>query len=181
MKSTYKSKLSARALLTAATFACLAVSAQARRAPELKLRDLAGHPQTLSALRGHIVVLSFWATWCGPCAEELPRLSRLSASYADKDVRFIAVSIDDAKDRAKIQPFLTRGNIAMEVWTGGDTDQLDRFGLGNIVPGTAVLDSDGEIIGRIMGEARQEDIQQRLDWLLAGKKTPPPEAITKRY
>jgi thiol-disulfide isomerase/thioredoxin len=176
MIATYRCGVFAAALMLS-----LAMPADAKRAPDLKLKDLAGNPQTLSALRGHIVVMSFWATWCGPCAEELPRLSRLSTTYAGKDVRFIAVSIDEPKDRAKIQPFLNRGSISLEVWAGGDTDQLARFGLGNIVPGTVVVDADGEIVGRIMGEARDEDVQQRLDWLLGGKKMPAPEAITKRY
>jgi thiol-disulfide isomerase/thioredoxin len=176
MTATYRCGVFAAALLVG-----LAIPAHARRAPDLKLRDLSGNPQTLSSLRGHIVVMSFWATWCGPCAEELPRLSRLSATYASKDIRFIAVSIDAPKDGAKIQPFLNRGNIALEVWVGGDTDQLARFGLGDIVPGTVILDADGEIVFRIMGEARDEDIQQRLDWFLSGRKTPAPEAMTKRY
>lgn len=172
----YQSRWAAVLLL-----ASLAISAQAKHAAKLKLRDLAGHPQSLSGLRGHIVVVSFWATWCTPCAEELPRLSRLSALYAAKEVHFIAVSIDESRDRPKIQLFLAKENVSLEVWTGGDTGQLARFGLGDIVPGTVIVDADGEIIGRIMGEARDEDIQQRLDWLLGGKQGPAPEAMTKRY
>src|ERR1700757_3691801 len=100
-----------KASLYAALFFLLTLpvtAAYAKRAPSLELKDLSGHSQKLAALRGQIVVVNFWATWCGPCQEELPRLSKLAQSYSGKNVRFIAVSIDAAKDRAKIQPALEK-------------------------------------------------------------------------
>ncbi len=137
--------------------------------------------QNLAAFRGEIVVLSFWATWCGPCQKELPRLSALAQKYADRGVEFIAVSIDDPKDRGKIQPFLIKNNIQMKIWVGADSETLKAFGLGEIVPGTVVLDVSGEPMGRIMGEAQGPDIESRLNWLLNDRKGTRPEAITKRY
>lgn len=156
-------------------------SAEAKHAPNFEAKDLAGQSQKLSALRGRIVVLSFWATWCGPCQEELPHLSQLSQQYAGNGVQFIAASIDNAKDRGKIQPFLTKNTIDLNVWVGANSEILQSFGLGAIVPGTVVIDQQGEIIGRIMGEAREEDVRSRVDWLLGGRKGPAPEALTKRY
>jgi thiol-disulfide isomerase/thioredoxin len=156
-------------------------SAEAKRAPNFEAKDLAGKPQKLSALRGRIVVLSFWATWCGPCKEELPRLSQLSQQYTGNGVEFVAASIDDAKDRGKVQPFLAKNNIDLKVWVGANSEILRSFGLGAIVPGTVVIDQQGEIIGRIMGEAREEDVRSRVDWLLDGRKGPAPETLTKRY
>lgn len=153
----------------------------AKEVPNLKLKDLAGHSQKLSDLRSHIVVLSFWATWCAPCQEELPRLSKLSQEYADSSVRFVAVSIDEAKDRAKIEPYLTKQDIHLDVWVGGTADMLGRFGLGNIVPGTLIIDKQGQVITRIMGEAKDEDVRSRLDWLLHGRQGPAPEQKLKRY
>jgi thiol-disulfide isomerase/thioredoxin len=160
---------------------CALIPAFAKPVPNLELKDLAGQPQKLSALRGQIVVLSFWATWCGPCKEELPRLSQLSDTYAGKNVRFIAVSIDEKKDRSKIEPYLTRQNIHLEVWVGGDSELLARYGLGDIVPGTLILDQQGEVITRIVGEARADDVRSRLEWLLGGRTGPAPEAKLKRY
>ena len=125
--------------------------------------------------------VSFWATWCGPCQEELPRLSQLSHEYVDKPVQFVAASIDDPKDRPKIQPFLAKNNIALNVWIGPDSAILQDFGLGDIVPGTVVIDEHGEIVGRIMGEAQDKDVRSRVDWLLNGRRDPAPEALTKRY
>lgn len=156
-------------------------TADAKGTPNLALKDLSGHSQRLSDLRGQVVVLSFWATWCVPCRQELPRLSILSTEFVGKKVRFVAVSIDDAKDRARIEPYLTQQNVHLDVWVGGNADMLGRFGLGDIVPGTLILDEQGQVITRIMGEAKDEDIRSRLDWLLNGRQGPAPEPKLKRY
>ena len=160
---------------------CAFVAAQAKPIPDLKFRDLAGHTQRLDSLRGSITVISFWATWCAPCREELPRLSQLKRQYADSGIRFLAISIDEPKDRAKVEPFLQRQNVALEVWVGADTDSLGRLGLGNIVPGTLIIDENGDVVGRIMGEARDSDVIGYLDWLIHKRQGPVPEPLVKRY
>ena len=162
-------------------FLLAATPLAARRAPDPSLKTLDGQARKLSALRGKIVVVNFWATWCAPCQEELPRLAGMAASYAGKPVEFVLISIDQPKDRAKIPAALDRLHVPQQSWIGGDTDLMDRFGLGDIVPGTAVLDEQGEIVARIMGEAREDDVRRAVDWLLAGKTGPPAPALTKRY
>lgn len=170
-------------LSIALSLACLSAvrPADAKGIPDLLLKDLAGHSQKLSELHSQIVVLNFWATWCAPCLEELPRLSKLSEEFAGKNVHFVAVSIDDAKDRAKVEPSLAKQNIHLNVWVGGDSDMLARFGLGNIVPATLILDEQGQVITRIMGEAKDEDVRSRLNWLLNGRPGTAPEKKLKRY
>jgi thiol-disulfide isomerase/thioredoxin len=144
------------------------------------LQGLDGQTRKLSSLHGQVVVVNFWATWCGPCQEELPRLSQLAASYAGKPVRFALISIDAPKDRAKIPAVLERLHVSLESWDDADTDTMDHFGLGDIVPGTAILDEKGEVVARIMGEARDEDVRNAVDWMLGGKIGPAPAALTKR-
>lgn len=153
----------------------------AKRAPDPGFKSLDGQSRKLSSLRGQIVVVNFWATWCGPCQEEMPRLAHIAESYAGKPVRFVSISIDAPKDRAKIPTVLDRLHVPADSWTGGDTDMLADFGLGNIVPGTVVLDEKGEIVARIMGEAKEEDVRTPVDWLLANKTGPAPASVTKRY
>ncbi len=161
---------------------CLALPswAASRAVPELALKDLAGHNQKLSALRGQIVVLSFWATWCTPCRQELPRLSGLGESYAGKPVKFVAVSIDEGKKRDGITAFLTRENVHLDVWAGATTDAMQRFGLTDIVPSTIIIDEGGQPITRITGEAQEDDIRSRVDWLLGGRTGPTPDPVLKR-
>ncbi|MDE3106223.1 MAG: TlpA family protein disulfide reductase [Acidobacteriota bacterium] len=157
----------------------VAYAASARPAPELKATTLDGQPRLLSGLRGQIVVLNLWATWCGPCRAELPRIARLGASYEGKGVHFVAVSIDDAKDRKKIAPFLEQQQIHMDAWVATGDDVLDRFQLGDMVPDTLILDQKGVIITRITGEVQDDDIRGVVDWLLGGRKGPAPAARVK--
>jgi thiol-disulfide isomerase/thioredoxin len=157
-----------------------ALTAGARPVPDLKFQDLTGHTQKFSDLRGSITVVSFWATWCGPCKEELPRLSALKQRYADKGVRFIAISADDSKTRPKVGPYIQEQGIALEVWTGADIGSLDRLSLGNALPATIVLDRDGTPVGRVLGEARETDVTTYVDWLLGDRSTPAPTPTIKR-
>jgi thiol-disulfide isomerase/thioredoxin len=173
--------LSLRPLCTTLLLCLFVVSAQGKRAPNLELKDLSGNKQKLDSLHGSIAVVSFWATWCVPCRDELPRLSKLTQEYSPSGVRFIAISIDEQKDRDKVAPYVAGQKLAMDIWVGGDTDMMARVGLGDIVPGTIILDQQGEIIGRIMGEAREEDIRSRIEWLRNGRQGNVPEALTKRY
>jgi len=162
---------------------CLALlsgSAFAKRVPDPTFKTLDGQSHKLSTLRGQIVVVNFWATWCGPCQEELPRLSQIAASYSGKPVSFVFISIDEPKNRSKIPSALTKLHLDFTSWIGADTDTLDSFGLGNIVPGTLILDETGAPVARIVGEAREDDVRKPVDWLLDGKKGDPPQALTKR-
>ena len=174
-------KAARRSLAFLAVLLSLSAAGVAKRAPDPGFKSLDGQPRKLSSLRGQVVVANFWATWCGPCQEELPRLSQLAASYAGKPVRFVLISIDEPKNRSKIPAVLERLHVSLESWDDADTDTMDRFGLGNIVPGTVIVDQSGEVIARIMGEARDEDVRGAVDWLLGGKTGPGPAALTKRY
>ncbi|WP_263350980.1 TlpA family protein disulfide reductase [Acidicapsa acidisoli] len=171
--------------LTVVLVCCLIPMAQAKRAPNLEFKSLSGQTQKIVDLRGSITVINFWATWCGPCVEELPLLSQLSQEYADKKVRFVAISADESADnpktRAKIDLFLSHQKLAMEVWLGADLDMLDRLQLGNVLPATVILDEQGEIVARVMGEAHEDDVKGPVDWLLNGRTGPAPTPVTKRY
>ena len=160
---------------------CLtAAAASPHTIPDLSLKDIDGQRQKLSALRGSIVVLSFWATWCGPCQQELPRLSHLNAAYAGKPVRFIAVSIDDAKSRDQLAQFLAQRDIHLLVWTGATTDTMASVGLADIVPSTIILDPEGRSVTRITGEAQEDDIRRSVDWLLTNRPEPAPPTTLRR-
>ena len=155
--------------------------AQAKRGPNFELKDLDGHAHHVADLRGSVVVLNFWATWCGPCREELPMLTRLSKAYAPQHVRFIAASADETKDRAKVAQFIRDHDLGMEVWVGANIDILDSAKLGNELPATLILDAGGNIITRIKGEAREKDVRDALDWILGGEKGPAPAAVVTHY
>lgn len=159
----------------------MAVVAVAKPVPDLRFKDLSGQTQSLGKLQGSIAVINFWATWCAPCREEMPRLSRLQQQYAARGVRFVAISADAPKDQGKIGPMLEQQKISLDVWTGADLDTLDKLHLGNVLPATLVIDARGEVIGRILGEAREQDVTGYLDWLLDGRQGAAPAGVLKRY
>jgi thiol-disulfide isomerase/thioredoxin len=166
-------------------FGCVLSAGEGKRAPNLEFQSLAGGKEKIADLRGSITVVNFWATWCGPCREELPLLSRLSQQYAAKKVRFVSISADEdpgnRKNRAKIDQFLSEQKPAVEIWLGASLSSLDRCGLGNVLPATMILNADGEVVARVEGQAREQDLTGPLDWLLDGAQGSAPAPLIKRY
>ena len=128
---------------------------------------------------GKVVLLNFWATWCGPCNAEMPALVDLEKQYADRGVAFIGASLDDEKSTPKIPAFVSRYKIDFPIWYGATLDDLDRLKMGNAVPATAFLDAEGHLVARIFGQARPEEVRERLDWLAGDRSGPAPLALVK--
>lgn len=145
----------------------------------LEFQSADGAKHTLGELRGHPAVVNFWATWCGPCREEMPRLQKLADSYKDKGVSFVAISLDARETQGKIPQVLQKRNLHIPVWTGADENTLTALHMGVLVPATMILDEGGQVIGRIEGEASEKDVRSRLDWLLNGRVGNPPKAVQK--
>lgn len=156
-------------------------SASPKDAPkaELVLKDSEGKRVRLSDFRGKVIVLNFWATWCGPCNVEMPMLMEAEKEYGPRGVVFVGASLDDAKTRSRIPAFIDRYHIDFPVWVGASAEDLDKLGLGPAVPATAFLDPEGHIVARILGEFREEEVRERVEWLLGPKTTPPPDPVVK--
>lgn len=152
---------------------------QHTRAAELTLKSVDGQTVRLRDYRGKIVVVNFWATWCGPCSAEMPMLVRADEEYRSRGVVFIAASLDDGKSRKKIPAFASRNRLRFPVWVGANSDDLNRLGMGLAVPATAFLDRHGEIIFRVTGPTLEAELKERLDWLIGSRATTPPAAFIK--
>jgi thiol-disulfide isomerase/thioredoxin len=159
----------------------LSLPLAAKNVRKLSLHDLDGNKVRLSDYQGQIVVLNFWATWCGPCKEELPRLGQIAQQYADRHVAFVLASIDEPKKLPVVRDYVAQQRVTLPVLVGASTDLLDQLSGTYVVPATLIIDQDGEIVRAINGEARQEDVKEAVDWLLSGKKGTPPADRVKRY
>ncbi|WP_246812040.1 TlpA family protein disulfide reductase [Microvirga sp.] len=145
-----------------------------RPIPELSFEDEGGRQVSLADLRGRIVVLNIWATWCSPCREEMPALDRLQAQFDRKDVEVVALSID-RKGFDPVRKFLTSVGVRHLApyidESGGAARNLGLVGL----PGTLVIDQDGREIGRLLGAA-EWDSPETVEFLKArveqGKTAP---------
>ena len=165
--------------LTLALAWCAITLSGAEKPADLTLKDAAGQKQRLRDLRGKIVVLNFWATWCGPCNAEMPILVEAAKRYAERGVVFIGASLDEAKTRDKIPAFLSQYQVTFPVWYGATGEDMDALKMGEAAPATAFLDAEGRIVARIQGQMTEEEIPERLDWLLGGQKGPAPKALIK--
>lgn len=134
---------------------------------ELKLRDLSGVELSLSSLRGRIVVLNFWATYCVPCRTEMPDLAAIQNEFAALGVQVIGASTDEAADRSKVLQFIKETKINFPIWLGAGSNDMLRFGLGTALPGTVLIGKDGRVAKVISGVVNQADLKKQIEAMLA--------------
>lgn len=144
---------------------------------DLNLRDLNGQKVHLKDLRGKLVVVNFWATWCGPCKEELPMLVRAAQAKAYPDLVFLAVSVDDTKTEGRIPDSVKQFGITFPVWTGANADDVYRLSKAEAVPATIFVDRDGTIVARVSGEIREGELKERINWLTGDRKGTRPQGF----
>lgn len=124
-----------------------------------------GKPQTLTALKGQPIVVNFWASWCGPCVEEMPALSQLHHEYAGKGIQFVGLGVDSEKN---VQAFLQKVKVAYPVYvTGFGGAELARA-LGDTaaaLPFTVIIDAKGAIRSTKLGQIDPKAIKETLDAL----------------
>jgi thiol-disulfide isomerase/thioredoxin len=148
---------------------------------DLTLKDLSGVDQSLSALKGRIVVLNFWATYCIPCRKEMPDLAAIQNEFAALGVQVVGVNTDELKDRSKVLQFVKETRVNFPIWVGGSTEHMVRFGLGAALPGTVVIGRDGRVVKIISGVVDQVILRKEIEALLAvatTTKTPTNQAST---
>jgi len=142
---------------------------------DLNARSLDGQKVHLKDLRGKLIVLNFWATWCGPCRDELPMLVKTAQANSNADLVFIAVSVDDAKTQARVPDAVKQFGITFPVWVGASGDDLYRLSKGEAAPATIFIDRDGNIEARVSGQIRESELQERINWLTGDRKGAKPQ------
>ena len=156
--------------------ALLVSFASAQDAAELSWHDTQGNPQNLSQYKGKIAVLNFWATWCVPCQHEMPMLADMQRKYADGGLVVLGGSLDDASTQAHIQSFAEKDKIPFPLLLGASTDQMKQLQLGETIPATAFFDTEGSLVGRVIGELDKSKFQHRIEWMLGKHRGKEPEA-----
>ncbi|MEN5055762.1 TlpA family protein disulfide reductase [Sphingobacterium kitahiroshimense] len=132
---------------------------------EVKFLDEYGQNITLSSLKGKVVFINFWATWCGPCIREMPSLQTLVQSFkGNNDIQFLMVDVDGTMDKS--QAFMTKNKYDMPVYVPNSA--LPRGYFDNVVPTTVILDKNGEVVDRLVGGRDYADpkIKMALEQLL---------------
>lgn len=139
-------------------------------APEISLQQLengsAGTNVRLSALRGHPVVLNFWATWCQPCRDEFPVLDAAFRKYRQTDnLEVIGINIQDGSTPAQVQTFIGEMGVVFPIWlTGAEDFRVEKDFKIQAMPTTFFIDREGIIRQiRIGGPLTTEYLEQQLD------------------
>ncbi len=145
---------------------------------ELNLKDLFGADQSLSQFKGRIVVLNVWATFCIPCREEMPDRAEIQNEYAAFGVQVIGASSDAPEDRPKVLKFIKETKINFPIWLGATAQDMTRFGLGEALPGTVVLDKEGKIVEVISGVVDPVDLKKKIASMLGTAEAAVPKSET---
>ena len=156
--------------------AVLVPKEQRKAAPKLSLPDLDGQKRQLSQLKGQVVVVNFWATWCGPCKAEMPEFTKVHAEYKDRGVEFVGAANETKASRDKVREFVSRLQIRFPIWLEMSADHMEAFGLGDGLPGTVVVDQQGKVAARIRGVTDAAQLRELIDRLLLAASATAPAA-----
>lgn len=135
-------------------------------APEITGKDQNDKDVTLSGLKGKVVLLDFWATWCGPCRASLPHVKEIYEKYNDKGLAVLAVSLD--RDTEAWKKFINEQKSGLELYAniydeGGKN--ADNYAI-QYIPSKFLIDADGKMIGRFDDE---KELDAKLAEIFAGK------------
>jgi thiol-disulfide isomerase/thioredoxin len=143
-----------------------ACPAGAKKAPlTFTMNDMNGKKVDLAAYKGKVVLLDFWATWCGPCKAEIPNFVDLQKEYGGKGLAVLGLSVDDTVD--KLKPFAAEFNMNYPVLVGlGRDDVQDAFGPIYGIPTTFLISRDGRICRKNTGIQGREKYERDIKALL---------------
>jgi len=140
-------------------------TSQLKMAPEWALYDLDGNVVRSSDLEGKVVLVDFWATWCGPCKRSIPHLIKLHEEYGKQGVVVLGVSLDRADPQRVVRPFVAQNRINYQILMGNMKIQQDFGGVRGI-PTAFIISQDGKIYRKLVGLRPKEHYEEPIKALL---------------
>jgi len=133
---------------------------------DFELKDLAGRMMKLSDLKGHPVIVDFWATWCAPCRKQIPELNAIYKRYQSRGLKVIGVACDTVMgDGAKVVgPFIKEMKISYPILLA-DTALVDRLDL-EYIPITLFVGRDGRVLSRVQGAGHRGELTESAKALI---------------
>lgn len=130
-----------------------------RPAPQALLTNLAGAEASLSSMKGKVVLVDFWATWCKPCIATMPELQKLHDAYSAKGLTVVGVSIDEtgAKD---VEPFLAKRKFTYPMLLD-QNGTWEKWGV-RAIPALFLLDKNGQIVRQWTGKPDKKDVEKAV-------------------
>ncbi len=139
-------------------------SANGEKAPDFELSTLEGEVIKLSDYLGKIVIVDFWATWCGPCRMAVPELVELQNEYRDNLV-IIGISLDQSYTQHNLKPFIENYGINYPIVLG-TLEVVEAYGNIRGIPTSFIVDQNGEIVNKFTGYVPKPNYTEDIDRLL---------------
>jgi thiol-disulfide isomerase/thioredoxin len=124
----------------------------------LALQDLTGKPVDLAQLKGDVVLVNFWATWCEPCRDEMPALDRLQRALGARHFRVLGVNVGEGE--ARIRQFLERTPVAFPILRDSGMETMKAWRV-RVLPASFLVDKNGMLRYQLVGETNWEDAAQQ--------------------
>jgi cytochrome c biogenesis protein CcmG/thiol:disulfide interchange protein DsbE len=134
-------------------------------APAFSLPDITGKTVTLAGLKGRVVAVNFWATWCGPCREEIPDLAKVYAAHRNRCFEMLGVA-EESGARDEVVAVAEKLGVNYPVLLDDDTKVGDLFKI-EAYPRTFLIDADGNVRQVFEGQVERDDLEKALAPLLA--------------
>jgi thiol-disulfide isomerase/thioredoxin len=138
--------------------------AQKQKAADFSLKSSDGTSYELSKFKGKVVVVNFWATWCGPCRKEIPDFIEAYSKYKSKGLVIIGISLDQ-DGWTKVTPYVAQSKINYPVVLGDET-VVRNYGGFNAIPTTFIVDKSGNIVDQQTGTMSLKQLESKLKPLL---------------
>lgn len=146
-------------------------AAQRKPAPDFSAKDAQGKPIALSSFKGKVVLLNFWATYCGPCKLEMPWFAEFEKKYGPQGFAVFGVAMDE-EGWEVVKPYLNRVPVNYKVGVAGD-EVAAKYGGIDTLPETLILDREGRIAARHVGLVSKSEYEKDIESVLGAGKRPP--------
>ena len=135
-----------------------------QKAPNFLLKTYKSNKIELVKLRGKVVIVNFWATWCPPCRAEIPDFVEVYDAYKSKGLQIIGIALDE-DGWSKVNPFVEKNKISYPVVLG-TAEVVQRYGGIEAIPTTFIVDKKGNIVDHQVGMMTKEILEKKIKVLL---------------